>query len=239
MYTTIVAFDKYNKQGAYHWEECNRSAGLFYNPSLEARYKLLVEKVTRIKNAKNLLDVGCGDGYLVAQMSPLLKMVIGVEFEGRAIDLAKEKLIRFPNCKLFRGSCYDLPFEDDSFDIVFLTDVIEHLEDPMNCLKEISRVLQPWGSLILSTPKWRPDRVWDRRHVREYRPEELRTCLKTYFNRVEMTYFWPIIWSNVYSTKLGWRLVKHISRYYFNPFMRESAVNPDNYGQIMAICRRI
>ncbi len=232
----IVPFKKYEVQGAYHWKECDRSSR-DYNPPLEARYRILVNMVKRLKKREWLLDIGCGDGYLMAQLSHVAQKVIGIDSDETAIRLAYEKLCPFLNCKPFYASCYELPFSSNHFDVVLLSDVIEHLPSPETCLKEINRVMKSDGTLLISTPKWRPDRMWDPLHEREYRPRELKNLLKRYFRRVTIFYFWPLIWSNFYSTKIGWRLLKIFARHVYNPFMKESKSNPDKYGQILAVCQ--
>src|SRR5207249_5642691 len=130
---------------------------------------------------------------------------------------------------------YDLPFEDRAFDIVTSCDVIEHLKDPAHHLKEIHRVVKrPHGALVLTTPKRRQDGKWDVRHEKEYRPDELRSLLLTYFDCVEMTFFWPLHWSNFYSTKLGWRLLKLLAIQIYNPFLSAARGDPEKFGQILA-----
>ncbi len=228
-----IAFDKYNAMGAYHWVECERSSPR-YNPPLEARYNVLLK---RIKKANRILDVGCGDGYLMSLVSPLCESVVGMDSGPTAPSLAAAKLQRFPNSRVVAGSGYELPFVGGSFDVVLLADVIEHLEDPERCLQEISRVLTPNGTLLMTTPKWRPDRWWDRRHFKEYKPEELTICLKCCFSRVTMSFFWPMTWYRMYSTRVGWRLIRIFARYLYNPFLREGDA-PESFGQILSVCEQ-
>jgi 2-polyprenyl-3-methyl-5-hydroxy-6-metoxy-1,4-benzoquinol methylase len=226
-----IAFDKYDAMGAYHWVECERHSPR-YNPPLEARYKVLLK---RIKKANRILDVGCGDGYLMSLVSRLCESVVGIDSEPTATSLAAAKLQRFRNSRVVAGSCYELPFVGGSFDVVLLADVIEHLADPERCLQEISRVLTPNGALLITTPKWRPDRRWDWRHFKEYKPEELAVCLKRCFSRVTMSFFWPMTWYRMYSTRVGWRLIRIFARYLYNPFLQEGDA-PESFGQIVSVC---
>ena len=228
-----VKFDKYVEGGAYHWIECDRSARN-YNPPLEARYKVLVDKLGETKRA---LDAGCGDGYLMNLLRSRCEEVVGIEFDATGAELAAAKLSEYTNCKVIRASCYEIPFADHSFDAVLLADVIEHLPEPERCLEEIGRVLTPEGALLLTTPKWRPDRMWDTHHVKEYTPEDLHGLLQSYFSNISLSYFWPLRWSTLYSTKIGWRLIRLFARHAYNPFLREG-LEVERYGQIMAICRQ-
>jgi ubiquinone/menaquinone biosynthesis C-methylase UbiE len=174
---------------------------------------------------------------LMARAAPIMERVVGVDSEASAVRLAKEKLGEFPNCELMHTACYDLPFDDKAFDVVTSADVIEHLKEPMHHLREICRVLKPEGALVLTTPKWRPDRKWDMRHEKEYRADELRALLSEYFEEVTLNFFWPTKWSRFYATKLGWRLLKLAAIQLYNPFLR-AGTEPGKFGQILAICRK-
>jgi 2-polyprenyl-3-methyl-5-hydroxy-6-metoxy-1,4-benzoquinol methylase len=235
-----VYFDKYDSSGAYHWDECNRRLTNWkrYNPALDARYELTVRSVAALGRRGDLLDVGCGDGLLMARLSPFANRVVGVDSERSAIRLAKDKLQPYSNCEAIHISSYDLPFADQSFDVVLSADVIEHLQDPAHHLQEVCRLLRDDGSFILTTPKWRPDRKWDLRHEKEYRPEELQTLLTKFFGEVELKYFWPARWSRIYSTRLGWRLLKLLALLFFNPFLGTSTSGPEQFGQLLATCRK-
>ena len=236
----IVYFDKYDAAGAYHWAECDRRYANWrrYNPAVDARYTLTIEAVQSLERSGSLLDVGCGDGLLMARAAPLFDRVAGVDTDPRAITLAQEQLKSTLNCEARHVAGYDLPFGDHTFDTVTSADVIEHLTDPQRHLREIVRVLGPDGGLVLTTPQWKADGKWDERHEREYRAEELRALLEAHFTKVELRFFWPAAWSRVYATRIGWRLVKLLAIQVHNPFLRMSDRDAPAYGQLLAICRR-
>ena len=235
----VTSFDKYETLGAYHWAECDRRYLNWkrYNPALDARYQITADAILSLGTCDSLLDVGCGDGLLMARVAPFVQRVVGVDTEQSAIKLARDKLLGFPNCELVHASSYDLPFSDSSFDVVTSADVIEHLKDPALHLKEICRVVKQTGALVLTTPKWREDGKWDVRHEKEYRPAELRALLSQYFEVVALKFFWPAKVSRFYETKLGWRFTKLFSIQLGNPFAR-SGTNPEQFGQILAVCRK-
>jgi SAM-dependent methyltransferase len=91
-----------------------------------------------------LLDVGCGhkpykDTYFSDATS-----YTGVDY---LTDRSKPDVV---------GSALDLPFDDESFDTVVSTEVLEHVPDPLRALREMHRVLRPSGHLILTTPMYWP-----------------------------------------------------------------------------------
>jgi SAM-dependent methyltransferase len=101
----------------------------------------LVEQI----GPKNLLDIGCGDGYLLKELrtvTPTTKLF--------GVDVYKTKIngIEIKEGDITKG----LPFKDNSFECVILGEVIEHLPDPDFALSEIRRVLKKGGVLIISTP---------------------------------------------------------------------------------------
>ena len=224
-------FDKYERQGAYHWLETNPRSREF-NPPLVARYKVLLD----VMKTGAVLDIGAGDGYLSAQLAGQCAQVLAMELEAEGARIAHDMLSEYANVDVFRGDSYQLPFADNSLDQVVMADVIEHLEDARGAVLEVARVLSPNGQFVLTTPMWREDRMWDRYHVKEYRPDEMAELLANVFEDVTFRYFWPLRWSNRYSTKIGWRLLKWLGRFGFNPFL-ECGQAPAGYGQMLVVAR--
>jgi len=93
-----------------------------------------------------LLDVGCGwEARFLKSVEPYISSGTGVDFKAPDFDSRKLKTITVTlNDKL--------PFEDNSFDVVSLMAVLEHLEKPLDILKEIRRVLRKEGVLVGTVP---------------------------------------------------------------------------------------
>ena len=94
--------------------------------------RLAQHLIARLPQNARVLDVGCGDGYLASQMLTLRK---DVQIEG--IDVLARKRAAIP-VGLYDGS--SIPFEDDSYDVVMLVDVVHHAVDPHGLLQEACRV---------------------------------------------------------------------------------------------------
>lgn len=98
---------------------------------------------------ESILDAGCGEGFTMEKLS---KSKIGEKLEG--IEYSKEAISfgrkLFPDLKFIHGSVYELPYKNNSFDLVICTEVLEHLEEPTRALKEILRVSKKY--LIISVP---------------------------------------------------------------------------------------
>ena len=101
-----------------------------------------------LKNKKlKILDVGCGTGGLMDELTQKGHSVWGLDISQEALEFCA--LRGHINLKL--GSATSIPFEDQSFDVVTGIGVIEHLEDDDKFLKEVRRVLRPGGSFVMLT----------------------------------------------------------------------------------------
>lgn len=226
-------FSKYDDQGAYHWASCERRSRS-YEPATEARYAVLAK---RMVGAERILDIGCGDGYLMSLASRRCEAVVGIDTERTGIQLGADLLKNYVNCSLALASCFHLPFADGSFDIVVLADVIEHLECPESCLAETRRVLTADGCSLVTTPKWRAGKMWDpEHHWKEYKPEELAQLLEQHYARVTLSFFLSAAWWQV-RRRLGKASMRSFSRHLYNPFVREGA-EPGKFNHILAVCER-
>ena len=96
------------------------------------------------------LDLGCGDGAFTGELAAAVAEVVGVDVAEAALRRARA---RHPSIE-FRRVEFDgpLPFDDNSFELVWSSEVIEHVADTARWLSEIRRVLAPGGRLALTTP---------------------------------------------------------------------------------------
>ena len=109
-------------------------------------------KFAGIKDDSEILDVGCAHGYLLIMIQKFhsSSKCHGIETTPDWKNRSAEKLLE--NCDLRVGDARKMPFADESFDIVFATDVLEHIPDYDIAINEIRRVLKTDGIAILSGP---------------------------------------------------------------------------------------
>jgi ubiquinone/menaquinone biosynthesis C-methylase UbiE len=121
------------------------------------RFLRHVEEAAMRLHPASVLDVGCGEGVVTERLAQRLApaTVLGVDAdEGHLKEEWQARTA--PNLPFATGSAYDLPFADDSFDLVCCMEVLEHLERPRDALAEMSRVAS--RALLLSVPNepsWR------------------------------------------------------------------------------------
>jgi 2-polyprenyl-6-hydroxyphenyl methylase/3-demethylubiquinone-9 3-methyltransferase len=99
---------------------------------------------------KNILDIGCGGGFLSNAMAKAGHQVSGVDMSSESLEIAK-KYDSTQSAHYQIADAYSLPFEDQSFDVVCAMDFLEHVEDPNKVIEEASRVLKPGGIFFFHT----------------------------------------------------------------------------------------
>ncbi len=154
------------------------------DPAFALRARYLFDAVS-LKKPQQVLDVGCGRGFYVQALAQFdfIKQIEGIELEptylAQAIEaVQKSKLER--KVHLQQGSVYTLPFKSKSFDVVILSEVLEHLQNENDALREIKRVLKPGGWLICTVPSATYPFLWD----------PLNWSLKPFGTHVHMDIWW-------------------------------------------------
>jgi ubiquinone/menaquinone biosynthesis C-methylase UbiE len=134
---------------------------------------------------KRVLDAGCGTGYGAAMLADgRPEALVGVDISDEALTDARQRL--GDDVELVRADVRELPFDPESFDVVVCFEVIEHIDRQADALAELKRVLRPGGVLLISSPNRDVYTPGNPHHVREYRPEELRSELEARFQHVQL-----------------------------------------------------
>ena len=113
-----------------------------------------------------MLDVGCGEGrhiFGIMQEHPEMKC-IGLDMDNDSLHKAEEgyeyfKSISNAGAEFIKGSAYSLPFLDNSLDLIVCSEVLEHLHQYNDAVKEIHRVLKPGGKFYASVPASWPEKI--------------------------------------------------------------------------------
>ena len=100
------------------------------------------------ERALTILDVGCGTGLNSQKLAAKGHTIEGVDISEVAVKLYNERGFAGRTCDLAVG----IPSPSEKYDLVFCSEVIEHIVDTELLLNEMYRVLKPGGELVLSTP---------------------------------------------------------------------------------------
>ncbi len=101
----------------------------------------------RLEPGMRVLDFGCGPGSITIGLAKHVGptgSVVGIDRSAEAIAVAKQAAAA-PNLQYLEASVYDLPLPDESFDVAYAHQVLQHLADPVAALVEVRRVLRPGG----------------------------------------------------------------------------------------------
>ena len=166
----------------------------------KADEELAIEHFTRYRFAaqfavgKRVLDAACGSGYGSKILAETAENVCGIDISSEAVAFANENY-KAENISFQCASVAELPFQDQSFDLIVSFETLEHVDEQTQqaFLREIRRTLKPGGILVMSTPN---REVYDKRgdnefHVHELSYTEFESFLREAFRTV---CFYPQMW---------------------------------------------
>jgi len=111
-----------------------------------------------LRPGMSVLDCGCGPGTITAGLAEVVEpgTVTGIDLEPEQIERARSLAAErgLDNLRFEVGDIYRLRFPDATFDAVFAHNVLEHLRDPLQALREMRRVLKPGGLIGVRDPDY-------------------------------------------------------------------------------------
>ena len=188
---------KYHRLEKVYWWFIARRAMIFE----------LIEQLN-IKKDSKILDIGCSGGHLIELLvANGFKNAYGIDKSMNAINLCKKKLIK----NVYVMNAAKTKFNNEEFDVIIASDILEHIKNDMPALKEWNRILNPNGKLILFVPSFKF--LWSKHdemnhHYRRYSKSELiRILKKSNFEIIRSSYwnfslFFPIIVFNYFRSIL-------------------------------------
>lgn len=135
-------------------------SGIIGSRLLDNYFKAVRELIadSNLGKGSKAIEIGCGAGYstkIINNFLPKGTKLMASEYVDYLVPKAQELN---PNVNIIQENIYELKHKDNTFDIVFLLEVLEHLDYPERALNEINRVLKDDGVLILGVPReplWR------------------------------------------------------------------------------------
>lgn len=152
--------------------------------AFKRRVKTIVHGL-EIQDQDKILDCGCGEGFYLKIISELSScQLYGFDCDEWALNRARQELDG-SNIRLDQGDIYNLPYQDEEFDKIILSEVLEHLPDDVNALQEVKRVLKLGGILLITVPNYNYPFLWD----------PINKSLEALFQTHIKNGFWAGIWN--------------------------------------------
>lgn len=154
--------------------------------ALKRRAKWLISTL-KPKKGERILDLGCGDGFYLFLLSNLdLSLnLYGADYDKNALNSARKNLdlgkVNFVYADLMKK----LPFPNNFFDGIVMSEIMEHLPDDIKGMREVKRVLKKTGRLLLSVPHINYPFLWD----------PINWILQRTFKTHIRSGFWAGIWN--------------------------------------------
>ena len=127
-----------------------------YPPSVSVRQRArVILKYLKPNKGERILDAGCGIGYYSFELATKFGCKVdGIDIDAEDIELADQiaQKMHISTAEFSIRDICELKFDDETFDKVILTEVLEHIRNDEKVLKELNRILKIGGYLILSTP---------------------------------------------------------------------------------------
>lgn len=173
-----------------------------------AREKIISNYIQKLINEKQLdkqdlkiLNVGCGPGRSSQYLSSFGN-VVSIEYDKYCCEFASEKT----GLKIIHGSITELPFEDQSFDLVCAFDVIEHVEDDQLAVSEMKRVVKNNGIIFITVPTFMS--LWSHHdvinhHFRRYKLLQIESLFEKQNNgkKIFTSYFNFFLFLPIYTVR--------------------------------------
>lgn len=155
-----------------------------------------------------ILDVGCGTGLMLGKLKAMGLNPVGADLHTLSMQYCRKRMIE----KLVRADVTNLPFPDNSFDVILALDLIEHVEDDKGLLREFHRVAAPGAKVLITVPAH--PYLWSEHdealhHYRRYRKKPFLRLLKHLrFRPLRYTYAIGILYYPIVLFRLTQRLLK-------------------------------
>jgi len=155
--------------------------------AFKRRVQTIFEWIPPDNSQKRILDCACGRGFYLNYYRTVSNVrLVGLELEDEIIRKAQANVGHLPDITLTQANIYCLPYPDNYFDGVILSEILEHIEDDVRGLKEVRRVLKPNGIVAITVPNANYPFWWD----------PINKTLETLFNTKIRKGTFAGIWAN-------------------------------------------
>jgi len=146
---SISAFEIIYPQNYHAFNFSRKGFGVVYKIRSWLEAKRFMSCCEGLPADARILDVGCGDGFhlnLLRQYGKKSWTLEGIDFDKRAIEMARKS-----GLVVYHGSVESINLPQNSYDLAYMVQTIEHVEKPDEVLRGIHRLLKPGGKLVIVT----------------------------------------------------------------------------------------
>ncbi len=130
------------------WYDCSTHPIALLRAENSVRNPWILNAIPKIPC--DILDIGCGAGFLTNTLAHAGHRVTGIDQSGSSLAIATKKDLS-QSVRYLQSDAFALPFPDQSFDVVCAMDFLEHIEHPALIVKEAARLLKPGGQFFFHT----------------------------------------------------------------------------------------
>jgi len=118
------------------------------------RKKVIASLIRKYSDKKGCcLDIGTGVGTYLPYLHKRFNKITGIDNEPDLLNYVRNLFGKHENIEFYEADALHQPFEDNTFDFILCSEVLEHVSCPATLLKEVARIKKPGGIFILSTPQ--------------------------------------------------------------------------------------
>jgi 2-polyprenyl-3-methyl-5-hydroxy-6-metoxy-1,4-benzoquinol methylase len=132
-----------------HYSTYSYGGEKFLSPVTVKSYNIILDEFEKYRKNNRILDVGCGVGFFLEQAKNRGWDVYGTEYSNKAIEICREKGIDMKEGVLVSGN-----FDIADFDVITSFEVIEHINNPVDEIKEVKKLLRKGGLFYCTTPNF-------------------------------------------------------------------------------------
>ncbi len=159
----------------------------------KSRQNLIIDLLANTDRKAKILDVGCSGGGLIKKLKEKnFRNIYGIDVSERAIEVCKKKGIK----RIFLMDASSTEFKKNTFDVLIASDILEHIKDEKNTLKEWNRILKYGGVLIIFVPAFQflfgpHDEA--NHHYRRYSRKRLNVLLQNNNFIIKRSSYWNFL----------------------------------------------
>lgn len=179
--TGIKKLIRYNINTPDYWDKIWEAEGENTWRDFANKYQYIISLVPQ---DARVLDIGCGVGLLLRKLKEAKP---GIQGTGADISAKAVAFVEKHGFAGVVGGFPTLPLAEGCFDVVLATEVLEHLSQPDEAVREIARLLAPGGKAIITVPDDCLGPEVEVQHLRQYNRDSFQAQLAPWFETITLT----------------------------------------------------